>query len=222
LNTKIQFCILILILFSKIINAQSNYQLGVLPVANINKKLNDELKLNFKIESRQIVYKEKGFDLEHELIDFSTILAKKVGLNSSLAGGYLLRVRDNKITHRLLQQFVITQKQTILRVAHRFSSDQTFSKESITYRMRYRISGQIPLNGQSVNPREFYLKINNEYLNSWKDGHYDLEIRLALSLGYEFNDNNKIEFSFENRSDAFIENQLRNRSWINMGWFVSI
>lgn len=222
MNTKIQFCILILILFSKIINAQSNYQLGVLPVANINKKLNDELKLNFKIESRQIVYKEKGFDLEHELIDFSTILAKKVGLNSSLAGGYLLRVRDNKITHRLLQQFVITQKQTILRVAHRFSSDQTFSKESITYRMRYRISGQIPLNGQSVNPREFYLKINNEYLNSWKDGHYDLEIRLALSLGYEFNDNNKIEFSFENRSDAFIENQLRNRSWINMGWFVSI
>lgn len=222
MNTKIQFCILVLILLSKMINAQSNYQLGILPVININKKLNNDLKLNFKTGSRQLIYKEKSFDLAHELIDFSTILAKKVGLNSSLAGGYLLRIRDNKITHRLIQQFAITQKRTILRIAHRLSSDQTFSEERTTYRIRYRLSGQIPLNGQSVNSREFYLKINNEYLNAWKNRHYDLEIRLALSLGYEFNDNNKIELGFENRSDTFIEDQLRNRSWINIGWFVSI
>ncbi len=193
-----------------------------MPVININKKLPADLKLNFKTESRQIICKEQHFDLKSELIDFSTIISTKVGLNNSLAGGYLLRIKNENIIHRLVQQFTIIHNHSIFRFGHRFSSDQTFEKESTTFRFRYRVSNQTPLNGQSLNSKEFYLKINNEYLNSFENGSYDLEIRLALILGYEFNDNNKLEFGLENRSDSFLSEKLRNKSWINIGWFIAI
>ncbi len=223
MNIKIQFIALFLVfVFSKTAQTQNDYQLGVLPVININKKLTNNLKLNFKTESRQIIYKENNFDLRSELVDFSTIISKKVGFNNSLASGYLLRIRNNNIIHRLIQQFTIIQNKSILRIGHRFTSDQTFEKESTTFRLRYRISGQIPLSGESVNSKEFYLKANNEYLNALESRHYDLEIRLAIILGYEFNDNNKLEFGLENRFGGFIDQTLKNKSWINIGWFIAL
>lgn len=223
MNIKTRLSTLFLfIIFCGIGKAQDNYQFGLLPVINVNKKLPANLKLNFKTESRQIIYKEQNFKSEHELIDFSAIASTKIGLNNSLAGGYLLRVRDERIVHRLIQQFAITQKWLFFRIAHRFSSDQTFEEEGTTFRFRYRISNQIPLNGQSINANEFYLKLNNEYLNSLQNSNYDLEIRLAVFLGYEFNDNNKLELGIENRLDSFIENQMRNRSWLNISWFIAI
>lgn len=214
--------LLMMMFLTKIICAQNSYQFGLLPVLNMNKKLNDVFKLNLKTEARESIYKAGKYNFQHDLIDISAIISKKVGLNQSVAGGYLFRVKNKEIVHGLIQQYVTTHKYFIIRMAHRFSSDQTFAKENTTIRLRYRISSQIPLQGQSVNSKEFYLKTNNEYLNTWKSGGYDLEIRLSIILGYEFNDNNKLEFGIENRADSFIGNTLRNRSWFNIGWYVSL
>lgn len=108
-------------------------------------------------------------------------------------------------------------------MAHRFSSDQTFNSENPReLRLRYRITAEIPLNGQSVDPGEFYLKLNNEYLNSWQDGEYDLEIRLVPLAGFEFTDNNKLEFGLDYRLSSFLDGSSRNSFWFNIGWYLKV
>ena len=143
-------------------HTQNHYQVGVLPAININKKLTNDLKLNFQTALRQIIYKEKSFDFKNELLDFTLIASKKVGLNNSLAGGYLLRVENDKIIHRSIQQFILTPQLEVFKIAHRFRTDQTFeSRQNITFRVRYKISCQVSLNGQSLDSKAFYLKLNN-------------------------------------------------------------
>lgn len=204
-------------------HAQQDYELGVLPILNINTKLSSDIKLNFKTESRQVLYTKTGIDIQYKLTDFAMLLSKKIGYNYSLSGGYSMRVRKDKIISQLIQQFVIINTYPSITLAHRFSTDQAFGKGVNTkIRLRYRLSGLLPLSGQSVDHKEFYFKINNEYLNAFIGTHHDLEIRFALALGYKFSNNHKLEFGIDNRFSSFIDDDLKTRSWVSLGWYITL
>lgn len=216
------------LLFVNVAKTQSTYQFGTLPSLNINNKFQNDWSINSKVESRQLM-KSGDFDgnsnteYKYVLTDFSFITAKKVGLNSRIAGGYLIRLRDAEIFHRLIQQYTIVQKMNGFRLAHRFSTDQTFSnREKPEFRLRYRITFEIPLNGESVDPKEFYIKLNNEYLNSLQEKDYDFEIRLVPLLGYDITDNNKIEVGLDYRVNSFLNNTTRHSFWLSLNWFIEI
>lgn len=208
--------------------AQDTYSLGTLPSFNLNKGLGNNWSLNFKAETRlRFMQGEFGADVpvdfNFQTADFALTASRKTGLNNSLAGGYLIRQRGEQTYHRFIQQFTIVKRFESFRLAHRFSSDQTFnSEEPWELRLRYRITTEIPLNGQSVDPGEFYLKLNNEYLNSWQESEPDLEIRLVPLAGYEFTDNNKLEFGLDYRLSSFLDGGSRNSFWINIGWYLKI
>ncbi len=160
---------------------------------------------------------------EYDLSDFIFIASKKVGLNNSLAGGYLFRLRGTTVIHRTIQQFTIVSNYNAFRLAHRISTDQTFEpREPTTFRLRYRLTAELPLNGESVDPGEWYAKISNEYLNSLQDKSYDLEIRLIPLLGYQFTDNNKLEFGPDYRISSFLESSPRSVYWLSVNWFVKL
>jgi len=229
LNTKKSAIIIIVCLqFFNTVSAQSTYQFGALPSLNLNRKLKNDWSINTKIESRQLLQSgefngsaDKSY--KYVLTDISLISAKKVGLNSRIAGGYLIRVREGELVHRFIQQYIIVQRLNGFRLAHRFLGDQTFSKnENPEFRFRYRITSEIPLNGEAVDPGEFYLKINNEYLNSFQDADYDLEIRLVPLLGYDINNNNKIELGLDYRVNSFLNNNSRHSFWISFNFFIEI
>ncbi len=194
----------------------------------MNKSINKGWSINFKWESRQALASGKSLsesrtDFRYILSDMSLIASKKVGLNNSLAGGYLLRVRGDKLIHRAIQQFTLVKRYSNFRLSHRFSTDQTFELEEPTeLRLRYRITVELPLQGATVDPREFYVKINNEYLNSLQGKTYDLEIRAVPLLGFGFTDSNKIEFGIDYRADSFLKNGLSSNIWININWFVTL
>ena len=208
--------------------AQDTYLLGTLPSFNLNKGINSGWSLNLKAESRLRFLQgdfggEAQSDLNLQLADFALTAARKTGLNNSLAGGYQIRLRGEQILHRFIQQFTLVRRYEAYRMAHRFSSDQTFNSDNPwELRLRYRFAAEIPLNGQSVDPGEFYLKLNNEYLNSWQEGETDLEIRLIPLAGYEFTDNNKLEFGLDYRLSSFIDGNSRNSFWLNIGWYLKI
>lgn len=220
-----RFFLFILIFPTIFCNAQSGYQFGILPSININKSLPNDYKLNVKLESRQLLKEgffevENDFDYEYLLTDLTLIGSKKIGINKSLAIGYLFRIREGRIIHRSIQQFIMTKRYPGFRIAHRFSADQSFdSKKATEFRLRYRVSSEIALNGQSVNPKEFYLKVNNEYLNSFQKGDYDLEVRVAPFLGYKFTDRKKFEFGLDYRLNSFLNNNSSNRFWISINWY---
>ena len=230
MNIKVKHLIFVLILmqlpFS--VSAQSTYQFGALPSLNLNKKLKNDWSLNTKLESRQLFQRGEingttDKEYNYVLTDLSLIAAKKVGLNSRIAGGYLIRFEEGEIFHRLIQQYVIVQKMSGWRLAHRMMSDQTFSKiEKPEVRFRYRITSEIPLNGESVDSGEFYLKLNNEYINSFQAKEYDLEIRLIPLLGYDITDNFKIESGLDYRVNSFLNNSTRHSYWMTFNLFIEI
>jgi hypothetical protein len=216
------------LVLSAAVAAQGTYQVGVLPAFNFNHRLQDGWSYNLKLESRQRLQRGTfGGDAdrayEYVLTDISLLAAKKVGLSSRIAGGYLVRVREGALTHRAIQQFTVVQRMEGFRLAHRVVTDQTFAEvESPVLRLRYRLSSEIPLNGESVDPGEFYLKINTEVLNNWQSSDYDLELRLVPVLGYDITDGNKIEAGLDYRVNDFLDGGSRNSFWLGINWFIEI
>jgi hypothetical protein len=206
-----------------------------MPSININYGLQNNWALHFKTESRLLFQsgqfgKEPIRGVDYVLSDISMIASKKTGLNTNLAGGYLVRILENQAIHRTIQQFSIVRKFNSFRLAHRFSADQSFNLNPndefklkyVEYRLRYRIAAEFPLNGQSVDAREFYLKINNEYLYVWQNSENDIEIRIVPLLGYNFVDTSKLELGLDYRLDSFLNDNPRNSFWLSMNWFFRI
>ncbi len=209
-------------------HAQGAYQFGMLPAVNVNGKLNKGWSVNTKIESRQLLQRgdaEGGVSREYAylLTDLSLIVARKVGLNTRLAGGYLIRFEDGGVVHRFIQQYIQVQQLGGSRLAHRVVCDQTFSSvEEAAFRLRYRITSEIPLDGKVVDPGEFYLKLNNEYLNSLQASEYDLQIRLVPLLGYDLRHSFKIEAGLDYRVDGFLHNSATHELWMTLNVFIEV
>ena len=147
------------LLLCSLLFAQSSYQLGAIPRININQKLENNWKVNYKVESRVIISEgsitgASNSNFRYNLTDVSSLLSKKVGLNNSIALGYLARFREGAVDHRFMQQFTIVSKYNSFRLAHRFATDQTFRENrSDVFRFRYRIGVEIPFDGYSVDKK---------------------------------------------------------------------
>lgn len=210
------------------VQGQNVYRAGLLPAVNVNYSLNSDWSLNLKGESRQELL-EGNFDgvsegeYNYVLTDFALLAARKLGLSAKVAGGYLIRFREGDVIHRAIQQYTYVQDLYSFRLAHRLSADQTFSpSEATEFRLRYRLASEIPLNGVSADPKEFYLKISNEYLNSLQDSEYDLEIRLVPLLGYTFSDKHQIELGVDYRVNSFINDEASHRFWTSINWYIDL
>lgn len=218
--------LLLCLFFGCALNAQQDIRFGILPAVNLNKKINSNWSFNTRIESRQRFILDEMNQIDsktyvYELTDFSVITSRKIGLNNRLSIGYLVRFEDGNYTHRSIQQFTVVRSYQAFRLAHRFMSDQTFStQEKPEFRLRYRATAEIPLNGQTLDPKEFYLKINVEKIHSLQNHIYDLELRFVPLLGYDFNRKIKAEVGIDYRVNQFVSSATRNRFWLacNLFW----
>ena len=193
-----------------------------MPTVNINSKLPKDWFTNLKMESRQELYRD-GFEYSYQRTDLSLIAGKKLGFRTKIAAGYQGILEDQGINNRFIQQLHLLKKYQNFTLNHRFQADQTFSNDEDTeYRIRYRLSAEIPLNGQTLDPKELFIKASNEYLNAWQQSEYDLEIRMAAFIGYVFSPKTKLEIGVDNRLDAFINGQLRNRFWLGVNIYQSL
>ena len=227
---KIKFVVTfgILLLPFSAVWSQGVYSAGVLPQINLNISLPKDWRLNAKVESRQL-FSEGQFEQDFKtayrygLTDIALIASKKTGVNNSLGAGYMIRFRNNEVIHRFIQQYSNVKKYDLFRLGHRVSLDQTASNNNpVEFRFRYRIGVEKALNGKDVDPKEFYFKLNNEYLFSIKGKETDLELRLVPAFGYAFNDNNKFEFGIDYRINEFISGVSGNQFWLYLGWYISM
>ncbi|MGK0253982.1 MAG: hypothetical protein ACI9OE_001467 [Mariniflexile sp.] len=227
MNIRIKLLLVFFILISsQHICSQTQTKAGFLPSINYNHKINKLYEINFKFESRHFVFENNAsqssaFNYEYSLSDVSALIGRKVGLNSKVVLGVLTRIEPDVVSYRTIQQFIFQSKIENFRVAHRIATDQTFSStESTEFRLRYRLSAEIPLSGLKVDVKEFYFKFNTEVLNSIQDNVYDLELRAVPNIGYVINEQHKIELGLDNRFVSFIDNQTRFTSWITINWFL--
>ncbi len=209
-------------------HSQNRYVAGTLPQVNVNFSLSPTVKLNTKLESRQ-VFAEREPDeptrnrFRYDRTDVGLVLTKKMAVSSTLGGGYLIRFEDHQFVHRFIQQASFVNKLDLITVAHRFVVDETFRQtEPPEVRLRYRLGLEKALNGQQIDPGEMYVKFNNEYLGIWSPNTADLEIRGSLALGYNVIDTSKIELGIEYRVNEFNQPSKAHQYWTTLSWFFSI
>lgn len=220
------FSILIMHLFAGY--SQGIFSAGVLPQINLNISLPKDWRFNVKVESRQL-FSEGQFNEDiktsyrYDLTDIAIIAAKKTGLNNSLGAGYMVRFRNNEATHRFIQQYSTVKKYDLFRLGHRISTDQTIRNNNpVQFRLRYRVGVEKPLNGKDVDPKEWYARLNNEYLLSIEGTNTNFELRLIPAFGYAFDDNNKFELGIDYRVNEISSGASRNQFWLYLGWFISM
>lgn len=223
---RICILMLLLLLFGQFSYAQNRF--GMMPQINTDFKIGEFMKVNTKLENRFILYQnpygDRGRRSEYERTDLELVLTGTNGALNNFGAGYLIRRNDadGSFSHRAIQQYSAAQEWGELLLAHRFRTDQTFENdEAVQYRLRYRVSVEKPLDGQRVDPREYYLKFNNEYLGSLQEGKGNLEIRLLSSLGYNHSDNDQIEVGFDYRAENLIGGSTENLLWLTVGWYHS-
>ncbi|RME92176.1 MAG: DUF2490 domain-containing protein [Bacteroidetes bacterium] len=214
-----------LVLSSNLLCAQHTYRIGWLPQVNLNYKVNDQWRLNGKVESRPALASGQWGDalaFEYSLTDLSLQAAYKFHHQQTLSGGYLWRIRPDEDHHRLIQQYSLVHQLARFRLGHRFAADQTFRPRSpLEVRLRYRLSVELPLSGTQVDAGELYLKVNHEYLNAFQGSDYELEVRLVPVVGYLLTDRNKWEMGFDARLDGFLNQATRWTLWWAMAWYYS-
>ncbi len=209
--------------------AQSIYQIGILPSFTATKKINSKWKIGFNAQSRFSTYKgefsnsnsfQKDFD--YILTDISVLANRKIGLNTSLAVGYLIRFRNVEQHNRLFQQFIISKNYNSIGLAHRFVTDQTFRpNQKAEFRLRYRIAFDKPLKGNKLNTNEFYLNVQNEYLIALQNKEWQNEIRVMPFLGYTITDKKKVELGIDYRIGSLGEQFLENNFWCTLNYYWS-
>ena len=210
--------LLIFMVFSSYtVLSQNNFDAGFLPKVVLSKKLSNKTKWINSLEQRTIFYDE-DYQFTHSLVDVSSIYSIKTSSNQSFNFGYILRFRNSEIIHRAFQHYNFINRFSSLKIGHRFAFEQFYQpKKQTTFRTRYRVSAEKPLNGERVDVKEFYIKFANEYLYDFSD----LEIRFTPYLGYQASKKDKIEFGLDYRVSDFITNRTQNTFWFRTTWYIS-
>ncbi len=97
--------------------------------------------------------------------------------------------------HRIFQQFITKHQWKSLFLTHRIRSEERFIEKDFSFRMRYFLLINIPLNKQTLEKEAIYLASSDEIFFNVTDGKYDRN-RIYMGLGYAFNKYVRTEAGF--------------------------
>jgi hypothetical protein len=221
--------IIALLLLPSIIHAQKFIESSAFsPDIAINFKLSNGYFLNTKIEAFHYFIER---DINNSPIwvsnfdgaDFQFFLTKRLNPYNRVSLGYQYGFDPgNPGSQRFIQQISHIDRSGNLTIGHRLRSDQTFYKEeSFKLRIRYRFSLEVPLQGQALDPGEFFLLASEEVLFNYQDSTIGFENRLVFNTGYMINPSQKLQFGFDLRSKSgqlFTGNTLL----VKLGWNINL
>lgn len=143
---------------------------------------------HFAVGNRNLIAERDEYKFDVDNMELTQFTAYEVGFYGKLAVGIRYRFRelfdnDKEDELRIMQQYSHKRNYNRLVVAYRFRLEERF-RESTTFRNRYRLSGEFPLNGDRVDRKEFFLVAETEAL--WSLGKYEapsMEQRVGVNLG---------------------------------------
>lgn len=203
-----------------------NLVAGFIPDFTLSYNVTEQYKLVHRVESRFPSFNDatNGIDVQFERLDIQNFIERNVGLFSKISLGYQYRIKDSAADeHRFIQQYSWTDKFSGFRIGHRLRSDQTYSRaRKPEIRFRYRSGFQFPLQGQQLDPGEYYLFISDELVWSYRSPNADLENRVVAKLGFYINDNNKVEGGLEWRAEEMFLGSLKHQLWLGLSWYKAL
>lgn len=199
---------------------------GLLPEVSLSYAWTESIRQTIKIESMHQVYGAGAseFAYAYDQTDIQMFVEGRLNPFFRIAAGYQYRLEGGgENSHRLIQQAAFLQRMTGFRLGHRLRTDQSlYASDAMKLRLRYRLSLEIPLEGQSLDAGEFYLLFSGEPIYSLQDAVSDLETRLVGSLGYFINSSSKLEAGPDYRVEGWLDGPVRQNLWLRVGWFYSI
>lgn len=226
-----RFLLLVSMLFTTVlVHGQGRvFYTGALPEFAVSRAMGAQFGVTAKVESMHGAYRQSSelsgrWQHIHERTDIQLFVINKINPFWRLSVGYQHRfLGGGGLVYRTIQQIAAVQQNTGYRLGHRFRTDQTFSApETPEFRFRYRLSAEVALEGQSVDPREFYLKFSEELIYSNQGGKSGLENRLVAVLGHNFSRTFKLETGLDYRTDRFLDGDFHQRLWLKIGLFLNI
>lgn len=215
----------ILLFFAPLASGQQ-FHGGLLPEVSLSYKWSDIFQQTLKIESAHELTGpgSGGFAYAYDQTDIQMFLEAKLNPFVKIAGGYQYRLEgEGNKAHRFMQQAALVQRKEGYRLGHRVRTDQTvYITDPVKWRLRYRLSAEFPLEGQSLDAGEFYLITSGEPIYSYQDMEHDLETRLVASIGYFINNKTKLEMGLDYRLEKLLADPFRQKLWIKAGWFYVI
>jgi hypothetical protein len=130
-----------------------------------------------------------------------------------LSLGYMYRTVDpfepeSGWEHRITQQFAFITNFGGYRLGNKFRIEQRIRSSDYLTRLRYAISNDFPLQGESLDPKEFYLIGGNELVYAFNGLGDELENRFSLGIGRLIKSGQKLQFSVQSRySDLISSNR---------------
>ena len=143
-------------------------------------------------------------------IQFSANTAYEVGFYGKLGGGILYRfnsieTKDNENEVRLTQQYSYAKRYNGFRIGHRIKLDQRLRTSKNTHRIRYRISSDFPLNGESLDVGELYAVLSTESIfNTGKKESPAWDQRFTIGLGNQLFKKVKLQLNAQYRFENYL------------------
>lgn len=186
---------------------QENWDGVLQPQLIVRNKVSGTYNQLWRLSNRFVgLENQEDFDLQFiEIMHFSTLAVRD---NQRLGLGIQYRFRENfdnmgQNEFRLTEQFIWKIPQESGTFAQRLRAEQRFFPGRTLHRFRYRLSRDVPLQGQDLNPKETFLVGHLEMVFTAADMHlprYDQRFTLGLGwlVGVKTVWLNSLEYRLEN------------------------
>jgi hypothetical protein len=201
---------------------------GLFPEMGLNIPLTERFKYTAKIESQHVLFTDDATNQNelsyfHNQTDLQSFVEFKVTSRIKMAVGYQYRLEDGENSHRSIQQLTWLNQFRIFRLGSRLRADQKFSPSiSPEYRLRYRASSDIPLQGEKLDDGEKYFLLSNEVIFALQGGESSIENRIVVGIGHFFSRTEKLELSIDYRTDPYFSNVNRHRIWCKISFYWNL
>lgn len=204
MTKKYLFLLFIALLGLKDLTAQNDFKTYFEPHLNIKLDRENHWDFSFGIANRDLIYANENFIFEGKHLEISHFTRYKIGKKAKAGAGVLYRFIDifNHLSHdelRFTQEFRSILKEDNFRIDQRFRVEERLFLHT-TFRIRYRISGNLPLEREEKSKEPWSLRMATESLLS--TGKYEIpsyDQRLRIGIRKEFETNYRASFGIEYR-----------------------
>ncbi len=188
------------------------------PQLAINHNVSSSYIINFSLASRSGFYENNELNYDHKLVEINHFSTLKLNDFETVSIGIKYRNRDafnsGKDEIRITQQFNINNRRLVWRFGHRFRTEQRSIDSKLSYRFRYRLALDRPLNGDKLDIGEAYFVIASEVLHSITNTNSPISgNRWSAQIGWAISNNLKVQFGLEHRFDDFF-NQVAHSTFL--------
>ncbi|RZV56086.1 MAG: DUF2490 domain-containing protein [Flavobacteriaceae bacterium] len=187
--------------------AQSDFELLHEPTFLINHGFSENYRANFGLTARHFMYRDNEIFFKNRQVQVSHFSTFTLSYDQSLSMGIMFResnLFDDQANNeiRLTQQYNLTKRTFGIRFGHRIMNEQRLFRRNTTYRIRYRLALDSPLQGEKLDIGEAYIVVNTEFLLSLnKRSNPAMDNRITTQIGWQKSEVLKLQVGLQYRFD---------------------